>query len=171
MFICLCFPYFQVQDSFPFSVGFSSDNGPINTPSNELLFPKGQVFPSVKVLTLRRENSFHLEAFYASHNEVASGSPSRISSFTVCYLSGFLLIGSTLRLKRSEYALDGYATIRLYILYGILSLLCNAFVDWSFSNFQWRSSTCQSKSSAKSPRDCHHRFCLCEYNLISTQIL
>lgn len=88
---CLCFPDFQVQDSFPFSIGFSSDKGPINTPSNEMLFPKGQVFPSVKVLTLRRENTFHLEAFYADHNEISPDSPSQIGSFTVCYLSGLPL--------------------------------------------------------------------------------
>lgn len=89
MFLLLCFLYSQVQDSFPFSIGFSSDKGPINTPSNELLFPKGQVFPSVKVLTLRRENTFHLEAFYANHDEISPDLPTQISSFMVCYLSDF----------------------------------------------------------------------------------
>ncbi|KAG2243602.1 hypothetical protein Bca52824_094556 [Brassica carinata] len=74
---------YEVQDSFPFSIGFSSDKGPINTPSNEMLFPKGQVFPSVKVLTLRRENTFHLEAFYADHNEISTDSPSQIGNFTI----------------------------------------------------------------------------------------
>ncbi|KAL1188667.1 Heat shock 70 kDa protein 16 [Cardamine amara subsp. amara] len=74
---------YEVQDSFPFSIGFSSDKGPINTPSNELLFPKGQVFPSVKVLTLRRENTFHLEAFYANHDEISPDLPTQISSFMI----------------------------------------------------------------------------------------
>ncbi|CAH8372107.1 unnamed protein product [Eruca vesicaria subsp. sativa] len=74
---------YEVQDSFPFSIGFSSDKGPINTPSNEMLFPKGQVFPSLKVLTLRREKTFHLEAFYADHNEISPDSPSQIGSFTI----------------------------------------------------------------------------------------
>ncbi|EOA39731.1 hypothetical protein CARUB_v10008380mg [Capsella rubella] len=74
---------YEVQDSFPFSVGFSSDKGPISTPSNELLFPKGQVFPSVKVLTLHRENTFHLEAFYANHNETTPDLPTPISSFMI----------------------------------------------------------------------------------------
>jgi len=76
-------PYFQVQDSYPFAIGFSSDKGPINTPSNELLFPKGQIFPSVKVLTLHRENTFQLEAFYANHNELSPDIPTQISSFMV----------------------------------------------------------------------------------------
>ncbi|CAF2082628.1 hypothetical protein YC2023_069848 [Brassica napus] len=74
---------YEVQDSFPFSIGFSSDKGPINTPSNEMLFPKGQVFPSVKVLTLRRENTFHLKAFYEDHNEISPDSPSQIGTFTI----------------------------------------------------------------------------------------
>ncbi|XP_010458573.1 PREDICTED: heat shock 70 kDa protein 16 [Camelina sativa] len=74
---------YEVQDSFPFAVGFSSEKGPINTTSNELLFPKGQVFPSVKVLTLHRENTFRLEAFYANHNEITPDLPTPISSFKI----------------------------------------------------------------------------------------
>ncbi|CAN8294188.1 unnamed protein product [Cochlearia groenlandica] len=74
---------YEVQDAFPFSIGLSSDEGPINTPSDDVIFPKGQFFPSVKVLTLRRENTFHLEAFYASHNEISPDSPRQICSFKV----------------------------------------------------------------------------------------
>lgn len=74
---------YEVQDSYPFAIGFSSDKGPINTPSNELLFPKGQIFPSVKVLTLHRENTFQLEAFYANHNELSPDIPTQISSFMI----------------------------------------------------------------------------------------
>ncbi|XP_010533816.1 PREDICTED: heat shock 70 kDa protein 16 [Tarenaya hassleriana] len=74
---------YEVQDSFPFSVGFSSDKGPINMSSNGILFPKGQVFPSVKVLALRKDSTFHLEAFYVNHNELPSGVQPQISSFTI----------------------------------------------------------------------------------------
>ncbi|KAF2288757.1 hypothetical protein GH714_012262 [Hevea brasiliensis] len=45
---------YEVQDSFPFSIGFSSDKGPIGTESNDILFPKGQPIPSIKVLTFQR---------------------------------------------------------------------------------------------------------------------
>lgn len=76
--------YSQIQDSFPFSIGLSSDEGPIYTLSNGVLFPKGHPFPSVKVLTLHRSNTFHLEVFYADQNELPSGVSPKISKFTVC---------------------------------------------------------------------------------------
>ncbi|WCJ32913.1 Heat shock 70 kDa protein 16 [Euphorbia peplus] len=74
---------YEVQDSFPFSIGFSSDEGPIGTGSNGMLFPKGQLIPSVKVLRLQRSNLFKLEAFYANPNELSPGVSSKISSFTI----------------------------------------------------------------------------------------
>ncbi|XP_065862373.1 heat shock 70 kDa protein 16 [Euphorbia lathyris] len=74
---------YEVQDSFPFSIGFSSDEGPIGTGSNGILFPKGQPIPSIKVLTFQRSNLFHLEAFYANPNELAPGVSSKISSFKI----------------------------------------------------------------------------------------
>lgn len=76
----------QVQDSFPFSIGLSSDKGPISAGSNGILFPKGQPIPSIKVLTFQRSNSFHLEAFYANPNELSPGASSKISSSTVSIL-------------------------------------------------------------------------------------
>lgn len=80
MFLIFCY---QVQDSFPFSIGFSSEKGPICTLSNGVLFPKGQPFPSVKILTLHRSNTFHLQAFYADQNELPSVGSPQISSFMV----------------------------------------------------------------------------------------
>lgn len=74
---------YEVQDSFPFSVGFSSDEGPVVTLSNGVLFPKGHPFPSVKMLTLHRSSTFHLDAFYAKEKELPSGSSTKISSTTV----------------------------------------------------------------------------------------
>ena len=80
----------QVQDSSPFSIGLSSDEGPIcaesNGESNGVLFPRGQPIPSIKVLTLQRTNLFHLEAFYAYQNELPPGTSPKISCFTVCLL-------------------------------------------------------------------------------------
>ncbi|CAL5408372.1 unnamed protein product [Camellia sinensis] len=73
---------YEVQDSFPFSIGFSSNEGPIFTSSNGVLFAKGHPFPSVKILTLHRSNTFHLEAFYADPNELPPGTSPKISKFT-----------------------------------------------------------------------------------------
>ncbi|MQL83355.1 hypothetical protein Taro_015825 [Colocasia esculenta] len=73
---------YEVQDSFPFSIGFSSGEGPRCTPSS-IVFPRGQPFPSVKVLTFHRTSTFHLEAFYADPNELPRGVPEKISHFTI----------------------------------------------------------------------------------------
>lgn len=81
----------QVQDSFPFSIGFSSDEGPIHTGSGGILFPKGQPFPSIKVLTFQRSSLFHLEACYANPNELPPGASSTISSFTVSIIEFCLM--------------------------------------------------------------------------------
>ncbi|KAL5775370.1 hypothetical protein ACOSP7_012927 [Xanthoceras sorbifolium] len=74
---------FEVQDSFPFSIGFSSDKGPICTLSNGILFPKGQPFPSVKILCLHRSSNFHMEAFYADQNELPKGVSPQVASFMI----------------------------------------------------------------------------------------
>lgn len=75
---------YEVQDSFPFSIGFSSDEGPISTLSNGMLFPKGHPLPSDKILALHRSNTFHMEAFYADPNELPPGVSPKIS----CYMIG-----------------------------------------------------------------------------------
>ncbi|KAJ6999518.1 heat shock 70 kDa protein 16-like isoform X2 [Populus alba x Populus x berolinensis] len=74
---------YQVQDSFPFSIGLSSDKVPIFTLPNSTLFPKGQAFPSLKILALHRNNMFQMEAFYADPNELPFGIASQISSFMI----------------------------------------------------------------------------------------
>lgn len=75
--------HLQIQESFPFSVGFSLNEGQITTLSNGPLFPKGHLFPSMKILTLQRNSTFQLEAFYTNQNELPSGTSTRISDFVV----------------------------------------------------------------------------------------
>ncbi|XP_022716101.1 heat shock 70 kDa protein 16 isoform X2 [Durio zibethinus] len=73
---------YEVQDSLPLSIGFSSDRGPVCTLSNGVLFPKRHPFPSLKILTLHRTNTFHMEAFYVNPNELPSGLSPQINTFT-----------------------------------------------------------------------------------------
>eukprot|EP00268_Persea_americana_P046689 TRINITY_DN481_c1_g1_i1.p1 TRINITY_DN481_c1_g1~~TRINITY_DN481_c1_g1_i1.p1 ORF type:complete len:794 (+),score=161.28 TRINITY_DN481_c1_g1_i1:604-2985(+) len=74
---------YEVQDSFPYSIGFASDAGPICTLSNSILFPKSQSIPSVKILTFHRTNTFRLEAFYGDQSELPSVVSPKISCFTI----------------------------------------------------------------------------------------
>ncbi|KAJ6807113.1 heat shock 70 kDa protein 16-like [Iris pallida] len=74
---------YEVQDTLPFSIGFSTDEGPISTLSSNILFRKGTPFPSVKVLTFYRTHTFHLEAFYADPSELPPGTPPKIGCFTI----------------------------------------------------------------------------------------
>ncbi|CAI9756597.1 unnamed protein product [Fraxinus pennsylvanica] len=74
---------YEVQDSFPFSIGFKSDEGLICTATNGMLFPKLHPFPSLKILSLHRSGTFHLEAFYMNQNELPSGVSTGISSFAI----------------------------------------------------------------------------------------
>ncbi|KAK8330590.1 hypothetical protein V6Z11_A10G015500 [Gossypium hirsutum] len=74
---------YEVQDSLPLSIGFSSDKGPVCTLSNGVLFPKGHPFPSVKILTLHRTNMFNMEAFYVNSNELPSKLSPQINTFTI----------------------------------------------------------------------------------------
>ncbi|GMH05316.1 hypothetical protein Nepgr_007156 [Nepenthes gracilis] len=74
---------YEVQDSLPFSIGLSSDEGPIQTLSNGVLFPKGHPIPSIKILTLHRSSTFHLEAFYADQSELPPGVSQKMSIFMV----------------------------------------------------------------------------------------
>ncbi|KAK4576152.1 hypothetical protein RGQ29_026914 [Quercus rubra] len=74
---------YEVQDIIPFSIGFSSEEGPIGTGSNSILFQRGQPIPSIKVLTFQRSSAFHLEAFYANQQELPPGVSSKISCFTI----------------------------------------------------------------------------------------
>ncbi|GFP97031.1 heat shock 70 kDa protein 16 [Phtheirospermum japonicum] len=73
---------YEVQDSFPFSIAFASDEGPVCSLAGGVLFPKGTAFPSIKMLTYRSD-IFHMEAFYANQNELPPGAETRISSFKI----------------------------------------------------------------------------------------
>ncbi|TKY57284.1 Heat shock 70 kDa protein 16 [Spatholobus suberectus] len=74
---------YEVQDSIPFSIGLSSDGGPICAGSNGVLFPEGQPIPSVKVLTFQCSNLLRLEAFYANPDKLPPGTSTKISCFTI----------------------------------------------------------------------------------------
>nr|AII99889.1 heat shock protein [Cicer arietinum] len=79
---------YEVQDSIPFSIGLSSDEGPICLKSNGVLFPKGQPIPSYKTLTFHGSNFLRFEAFYANPDEVPKGTSPKISCFTIGPLNG-----------------------------------------------------------------------------------
>ncbi|KAJ8466227.1 hypothetical protein OPV22_028779 [Ensete ventricosum] len=74
---------YEVQDSFPFSVTFATDEGPITTVSRNVLFAKGQPIPSVKMLSFYRTDAFKMEAFYANQSELPPGASLKISCFQV----------------------------------------------------------------------------------------
>ncbi|KAL3627510.1 hypothetical protein CASFOL_028873 [Castilleja foliolosa] len=73
---------YEVQDCFPYSIAFASDDGPVCSLAGGVLFPKGSAFPSIKMLTYRSD-IFHMEAFYANQNELPPGVETRISSFKI----------------------------------------------------------------------------------------
>lgn len=74
---------YEVEDRFPFSIAFASDEGPVRSLADGVLFPKGNSFPSTKILKLYRNDVFHMEAYYANQNELPSGVSTRISSFKI----------------------------------------------------------------------------------------
>ncbi|KVH89623.1 heat shock 70 kDa protein 16-like [Cynara cardunculus var. scolymus] len=71
---------YEVQDSLPFSIGVRSDEGKNNT-HPDCLFPKGGPFPSTKMLTYHRRNTFYLQVSYETDF------PARISPI------GYFMIG------------------------------------------------------------------------------
>ncbi|XP_014522749.1 heat shock 70 kDa protein 16 [Vigna radiata var. radiata] len=79
---------YEVQDVISFSIGLSSDEGPVAVRSNGVLFPRGQQFPSVKVIAFQRSNLFHLEAFYVNPDELPPGTSPKISCVTIGPLHG-----------------------------------------------------------------------------------
>ncbi|MED6216189.1 hypothetical protein PIB30_005068 [Stylosanthes scabra] len=74
---------YKVQDCSPFSVGLSSEEGPISAEPKGVIFPKGQPIPTVKTLTFRFSNLLRLEAFYANSSELPPGMSPKISRFTI----------------------------------------------------------------------------------------
>ncbi|KAJ4982362.1 hypothetical protein NE237_033199 [Protea cynaroides] len=101
---------YEVQDTFPFSIGLLSDEGPIHTLSNSILFPKRQSIPSIKMLSFHRTHTFHLDAFYADQSELPPGASTRIS----CYKIGPFQISHADRSKvkvRVQLNLHGIVTV------------------------------------------------------------
>ena len=77
---------FQVQDAIPASIGFYTSDGPVSTLSSDVLFRRGLPFPSVKIITLQKNDSFSFDAYYADANELPPGTSTDIGSFQVCFL-------------------------------------------------------------------------------------
>lgn len=92
--------FLQVQDSLPFSIGISTDKGPVCTLSNSTLFPRGSLIPNMKILKLSRTRMFPLEAYFADQNEVPSCISPKITNFMVKVISlcplHILLVDSSL---------------------------------------------------------------------------
>jgi heat shock 70kDa protein 4 len=87
---------FQVQDAIPASIGFRlSDEGPISTLSSNALYRRGQPIPSVKIITLQKNSSFNLDAFYIDENELPPGISTSIGNFQVCCLTLYNLFLQT----------------------------------------------------------------------------
>ncbi|KAL3522014.1 hypothetical protein ACH5RR_014848 [Cinchona calisaya] len=74
---------YEVQDSFPYSIGFALREGPICRKSNGVLLQKGHHIPSLKMVTLQENNTFNIEAFYANENELPPCTSTKISDFTI----------------------------------------------------------------------------------------
>lgn len=74
---------YEVQDSFPFSIGLQSEEGKNITLPNGVLFMEGHPFPCVKVLTLHRSSTFHLEIIYANENDLPVGVSPKVSYSTI----------------------------------------------------------------------------------------
>ncbi|GJN39126.1 hypothetical protein PR202_gb28224 [Eleusine coracana subsp. coracana] len=72
---------YEVQDAVPASIGFCMSEGPISTLSSNALFRRGQPIPSVKIVTLQKNSSFNLDAFYVDENELPPGTSTSIGSF------------------------------------------------------------------------------------------
>ncbi|KAM0927731.1 hypothetical protein ACQ4PT_002683 [Festuca glaucescens] len=74
---------YEVQDVIPASIGFCTEEGPISTSSSNAVFRRGQPLPSVKIITLHRNSSFNLDAFYVDENELPPGTSTQIGSFQI----------------------------------------------------------------------------------------
>ncbi|XP_062178375.1 heat shock 70 kDa protein 16-like isoform X2 [Phragmites australis] len=72
---------YEVQDAIPASIGFYTNEGPVSTLSSDALFRRGQPFPSVKIVTLHKNSSFNLDAWYVDEKELPPGTSAKIGSF------------------------------------------------------------------------------------------
>ncbi|KAL4010214.1 hypothetical protein IC575_030444 [Cucumis melo] len=100
----------QVQDSFPFSIGFSSDAGLICLGINNVLIPKGQHIPSTKILSFQRNSLFHLEAVYSNPDELPPGMSSKIGCFTIFPFQGSNNSNSRVKV-RVQLNMNGITTV------------------------------------------------------------
>ncbi|CAD6338649.1 unnamed protein product [Miscanthus lutarioriparius] len=74
---------YEVQDAIPASIRFYSSDGPVSTLSSDVLFRRGLPFPSVKIITLQKSDSFSFDAYYADANELPPGTSTDIGSFQI----------------------------------------------------------------------------------------
>ncbi|KAK8943529.1 Heat shock 70 kDa protein 14 [Platanthera guangdongensis] len=81
-------PTFKVHESFPFSIAMSwkgpsndSENGALDHQHSAIVFPKGNLIPSVKTITFYRYSTFFVDVVYA--NIIDPCIPSKISTYTV----------------------------------------------------------------------------------------
>ncbi|CAN6215917.1 unnamed protein product [Urochloa humidicola] len=74
---------YEVQDAIPASIGFCTSEGPISTLSSNALFRRGLPFPSVKTITLQKNSSFNIDAYYVDENELPPGTTANIGRFQI----------------------------------------------------------------------------------------
>ncbi|KAG8074886.1 hypothetical protein GUJ93_ZPchr0006g45981 [Zizania palustris] len=74
---------YEVQDAIPSSIGFCMTEGPISTLPSNALFQRCQPLPSVKVITLHKNNRLRLDAFYVDENELPPDTSTKIGSFQI----------------------------------------------------------------------------------------
>ncbi|PWZ17282.1 hypothetical protein Zm00014a_023565 [Zea mays] len=74
---------YEVQDAIPASIGFNTSDGPVSTLSSDALFRRGLHFPSVKIITLEKNDSFSFDAYYVDANELPPGTSTDIGSFQI----------------------------------------------------------------------------------------
>ncbi|AQK93155.1 Heat shock protein 15 [Zea mays] len=73
---------FQVNDGFPFSIALSWKQDSQNSaPQQTLVFPKGNVIPSIKALTFYKSSTFEVDVLYVDTCD--SQIPQKISTYTI----------------------------------------------------------------------------------------
>ncbi|GAA0156661.1 Hsp70 family chaperone [Lithospermum erythrorhizon] len=79
---------FQVHENFPFPIALSwkgtapdIENGGSENQQSTIVFPKGNIIPSVKALTFYRQGTFTVDVQYADVTELRA--PAKISTYTI----------------------------------------------------------------------------------------
>ncbi|GAA0183143.1 Hsp70 family chaperone [Lithospermum erythrorhizon] len=79
---------FQVHESFPFPIALSwkgtapdTENGGTENQQSTIVFPKGNLIPSVKALTFYRSSTFTVDVQYADVKEFQA--PAKMSTYTI----------------------------------------------------------------------------------------